>query len=34
MVLLVSMLRVLIFVILFPEIILAQPGWLMPQFVK
>ena len=32
--LLVPMLGVLVFVILFPEIILALPRWLMPQFVK
>ena len=34
LVLLVPMLGVLVFVILFPEIILALPRWLMPQFVK
>lgn len=34
LVLLVPMLGVLVFVILFPDIILALPRWLMPQFVK
>jgi len=34
LVLLVPMLGVLVFVILFPDIVLALPRWLMPQFVK
>lgn len=34
LVLLVPMLGVLVFVILFPDLILALPRWLMPQFVK
>ena len=34
LVLLVPMLGVLAFVILFPEVILALPRWLMPQFIK
>ncbi len=34
LVLLVPMFGVLVFVILFPDLILALPRWLMPQFVK
>jgi hypothetical protein len=30
----IPMLGVLVFVILFPQIILALPRWLMPQFAK
>jgi hypothetical protein len=33
-ILLVPMLGVLLFVILFPDVILALPRWIMPQFVK
>jgi hypothetical protein len=33
-ILLVPMLGVLLFVILFPEAVLALPRWLMPQFVE
>jgi TRAP-type C4-dicarboxylate transport system permease large subunit len=33
-ILLVPMLGVLVFVILFPEAILALPRWLMPKFVQ
>ena len=33
-ILLVPMLGVLVFVILFPDLILALPRWIMPQFVK
>ena len=33
-VVLLPMLGVLLFVILFPDVILALPRWLMPQFIK
>ena len=34
LILLAPMLAVLLFVILFPDAVLALPRWLMPQFVK
>jgi TRAP-type C4-dicarboxylate transport system permease large subunit len=33
-IILISMLLVLLFVIIFPDVILALPRWLMPRFVN